>query len=66
MSDWDEHFAREQDRYLDGEARLAEVGDADTRQRQLTRMGNAAYGAGLALLMQGRRDGAAEWLGRVA
>jgi len=29
-------------------------------------MGNAAGGAGLALLMQGRRDEAAEWLARAA
>ena len=34
------------------------------RQRQLTRMGNAAAGAGLALLMEGDRERAAEWLGR--
>jgi hypothetical protein len=36
------------------------------RQRQLTRIGNAAYGAGLALLMAGRRDDAAGWLARAA
>ena len=38
--------------------------DADARQRQLTRMGNAAAGAGLALVMAGRPDDAAEWLAR--
>jgi hypothetical protein len=38
--------------------------DPDARQRQLTRMGNAAAGAGLALLMEGDREHAAEWLGR--
>ena len=32
----------------------------DTRQRQLTRMGNAAYGAGLAHLMLGDQDAAGE------
>jgi hypothetical protein len=38
--------------------------DPDARQRQLTRMGNAAAGAGLALLMDGDHDGAGEWLDR--
>ena len=51
-------------RYADGEARLPE--DPDARQRQLTRMGNAAGGAGLALLMAGRGDEASEWLHRAA
>src|SRR5436190_2085232 len=32
---WHEHIAREQERYRDGEARLDEAADADTRQRQL-------------------------------
>ena len=49
MSDWDEHLAREVERYEDGEGRLPD--DPDARQRQLTRMGNAAWGAGLCLLM---------------
>lgn len=64
MDDWDEHFAREVGRYEDGEARLPE--DPDARQKQLTRMGNAASGAGLALLMDGRGDEAAEWFRRAA
>lgn len=64
MPSWEEHEAREIERYRDGEARLPD--DPDERQRQLTRMGNAAGGAGLALLMQGRREQAAEWLGRAA
>jgi hypothetical protein len=59
-------FERERGRYADGEARLPGIGDPDDRQRQLTRMGNAATGAGLALLMDGRRDEAADWLGRAA
>jgi hypothetical protein len=63
---WEEHFERERSRYEDGEARLPDAVDADDRQRQLTRMGNAAGGAGLSLLMQGRRDEAALWLGRAA
>jgi hypothetical protein len=63
---WDEHFAREQSRYEEGEARLPDAEDDDARQRQLTRLGNAAGGAGLALLMLGRRDEAGDWLDRAA
>src|SRR5204862_5669073 len=48
-----------------GEARL-EPSDPDSHQRQLTRLGNAAGGAGLALLMEGRRDEAAKWFARAA
>jgi tetratricopeptide (TPR) repeat protein len=66
LEDWNAHREREQMRYREGEARLPDASDPDARQRQLTRMGNAAYGAGLALLMAGRRDEAAEWLGRSA
>lgn len=62
MSDWVGHEEREVARYRDGEARLRDVDDSDARQKQLTRMGNAAAGAGLALLMQGRREEAAKWL----
>ena len=53
-SSWAAHFEREQARYADGEGRVEALADADERQRQLTRMGNAATGAGLALLMDGR------------
>ncbi len=63
---WQEHFERERARYEDGQARLPDAEDPDARQRQLTRMGNAAGGAGLALLMQGRGDEAAEWFARAA
>jgi hypothetical protein len=56
---WQAHVDREAARYLDGESRLPDATDADSRQRQLTRLGNAAAGAGLALLMDGRRDEAA-------
>jgi tetratricopeptide (TPR) repeat protein len=66
MEDWNAHADREAERYRDGETRLPDAGDADARQRQLARMGNAAYGAGLSLLMGGRRDEAAEWLARAA
>jgi hypothetical protein len=64
--DWEDHVQREVQRYRDGDTRLPDQTDADSRQRQLTRMGNAAAGAGLALLMAGRRDEAAEWLARAA
>jgi tetratricopeptide (TPR) repeat protein len=63
---WEGHLAREQERYRDGEARLPGADDTDARQKQLTRMGNAAGGAGLALLMLDRRDEAGEWLHRAA
>jgi hypothetical protein len=66
MEDWIAHAERETERYREGERRLPEIDDPDTRQRQLTRMGNAAGGAGLALLMQGRRDDAASWFARAA
>lgn len=65
-ADWAAHFERERARYADGEARLPGVADPDDRQRQLTRMGNAASGAGLALLMDGRPADAAAWLARAA
>jgi hypothetical protein len=64
--DWAAHLEREERRYRDGESRLPEAQDADSRQRQLTRLGNAAGGAGLALLMRRRPDDAAEWFRRAA
>ena len=66
MEAWVDHVAREERRYLDGAARLPSLTDADDRQRQLTRMGNAAGGAGLALLMDGRGDDAGTWFARAA
>jgi tetratricopeptide (TPR) repeat protein len=64
VEDWNAHLERERDRYREGEERLPDAADPDSRQRQLTRMGNAAGGAGLALLMLGRRDEASEWFAR--
>ena len=64
--DWQRHVERETQRYRDGDTRLPDETDADSRQRQLTRMGNAAGGAGLALLMQNRADKAGEWFDRAA
>jgi hypothetical protein len=56
--DWNAHVQREDGRYRDGSERLPD--DPDTRQRQLTRMGNAAYGAALAMLMLGDGEAAAK------
>jgi hypothetical protein len=59
--DWAEHARREDARYRDGEVRLPEAEDQDFRQRQLTRMGNAAAGAGLARLMAGDTEEGRQW-----
>ncbi|MGZ4317012.1 MAG: hypothetical protein ACXVRK_09975 [Gaiellaceae bacterium] len=64
MVDWAEHARREDARYRDGEARLPEAEDQDSRQRQLTRMGNAAAGVGLARLMAGDTEEGREWFAR--
>jgi hypothetical protein len=64
--EWEAQAERARERYADGEARLPGTADADQRQRQLTRMGNAAAAAGLCLLMAGRRDDSADWLRRAA
>ncbi len=64
MGDWEERAARAIERFDDGAARLPE--DEDERQRQLTRMGNAAWAAGLSLLMAGRDEEARTWLLRAA
>ena len=62
MPDWEELHARARERYEDGEARLPD--DPEQRQRQLTRMGNAAGAAALTAVMAGR-DGS-EWFARSA
>jgi hypothetical protein len=64
VSGWEERAARAAARYADGEARLPD--DGDERQRQLTRMGNAAWSAALSFLMAGRRGESREWLLRSA
>ncbi len=59
-------FEREAGRCRDGEERLEGMAVAsDERQRQLTRVGNAAWGAGLCLLMQGALE-SSQWLRRAA
>jgi hypothetical protein len=64
VTEWAEHVEREEARYRDGEARLPEAADDDARQRQLTRMGNAAAGVGLAQLMAGDAERARGWFAR--
>jgi hypothetical protein len=64
VTEWGAHTRREEERYRDGEGRLRDEDDHDVRQRQLTRMGNAAAGAGLAELMDGNTDSAREWFAR--
>ncbi len=64
MVDWEERAERARTRYEDGTARLPD--DPDERQRQLTRMGNAAWTTGLSLLMLRRQEEAGKWLLRAA
>jgi hypothetical protein len=64
VTEWAEHVKREEARYREGEARLPDAADDDARQRQLTRMGNAAAGAGVAQLMAGDAERAREWFAR--
>ena len=66
VADWDGMAAGAEARYRDGEGRVGAIEDPDTRQRQLTRMGNAAGAAGLASLMRGRSEDAGAWFGRAA
>jgi hypothetical protein len=66
VEDWRAHLDREGGRYADGEARLTDAEDSDQRQRQLTRLGNAAYGAGLCALMIGDDEAAGVWLAQAA
>jgi hypothetical protein len=62
MSDWTAQHERARERYFDGESRLPD--DPEARQKQLTRMANAAGAAGLTALMAG--DDGREWFGRAA
>jgi hypothetical protein len=57
--DWRERYDRAAARYAAGEAR-------ELDERQLVQLANAAWAAGLSLLMDGDEDGAAEWLRRSA
>jgi hypothetical protein len=64
VPDWAAHARRQDERYRDGESRLPDELDPDGRQRQLTRLGNAAAGAALAQLMAGDTKVAGEWFAR--
>jgi hypothetical protein len=64
MTDWEERARRAEERYEDGVARLPD--EPDERQRQLTRMGNAAWAAGLSLVMLGQPEEGHAWLLRAA
>ena len=57
--DWRERYERAAARYAGGETR-------ELDERQLVQLANAAWAAGLSLLMAGDREGAAEWLRRAA
>ena len=57
--DWRERYERAAARYEAGETRGLD-------ERQLVQLANAAWAAGLSLLMAGDREGAAEWLRRSA
>jgi hypothetical protein len=57
--EWRERYERAAARYASGETREAD-------ERQLVQLANAAWAAGLSLLMAGDREGAAEWLRRSA
>ena len=59
MTNWSEQASAAIARYEGGELR-------DLDQRQLTQLANAAWAAGLCLLMDGRRDESAVWLRRAA
>src|SRR5581483_5347834 len=57
--EWRERYERAAARYAAGEAR-------ELDERQLVQLANAAWAAGLSLLMAGDRNAAAEWLRRSA
>jgi hypothetical protein len=57
--DWRERYERAAARYAAGETR-------EPDERQLVQLANAAWAAGLSLLMDGEREEAAEWLRRSA
>jgi hypothetical protein len=57
--DWRERYERAAARYAAGETR-------ELDERQLVQLANAAWAAGLSLLMAGEPEGAAEWLVRSA
>ncbi|MBS1880749.1 MAG: hypothetical protein JST31_14655 [Actinobacteria bacterium] len=66
---WGPHIERNAGRFADAQRRLVETlaGDSHwTRERQLTRMGTAAWAVGLSLLMDGSAAESRRWLDRCA
>jgi hypothetical protein len=61
---WDRHLEREIRRYRDGRTRMPS--HPSRRERQLIRIGSAAWGAGLSALMLGDARHARRWLVRAA
>ena len=61
---WSDIAERAQKRHRDGLERLPD--DPDGRQKQLTRVANAAWAVGLARLAEERRDEAEPWLREAA
>ena len=59
LVDWRERYERAAARYAGGETR-------EPDERQLVQLANAAWAAGLSLLMAGDLEGAREWLLRAA
>ena len=57
--EWRERYERAAERYAAGETR-------ELDERQLVQLANSAWAAGLCLLMDGDREGAAVWLRRAA
>jgi hypothetical protein len=57
--EWRERYERAMERYAAGETRGPD-------ERQLVQLANAAWAAGLSLVMAGDREGAAAWLRRAA
>jgi hypothetical protein len=67
--EWRGHLAREVRRFRDGRTRLLYAtgpDDGHRRDQQLSRIGSAAWGAALALLMEHEDDAAHVWLHRAA
>lgn len=63
---FEELRGRAEERYRDGESRLPGRDEPDARQKQLTRLGNAANAVALCSLMLGRDDEARNWFDRAA
>ena len=67
--EWRGHLTREVRRYRDGRSRLLDaigVEHGRRRDQQLSRIGSAAWGAALALTMEGHVDDARVWFYRAA